>query len=1634
MTRTPSPLRIAIIGTNNDSMYSGGRYHALIMAYALARAGLDVTVITNKKPRFFDDLEPLAPNRVGYVYTPDFHKGVPKAAFDYVVMIPTGIFLPAFYEAVFDFTRKAGARPALINFESGNWFNAVSPVPRDLRLWEYWRRLVADGGLVISSLRVSDTHARDFYAATIPQTLRFEVCGPPINSPAADPSVGIEKDGSVVVFVRSSDPHKGGADLLGIDAEILRERTLKVIAGGPVDPDFSLALQAHFLAAGARIEFHTAISDAEKFSLIAQAQAVLFPSRFEGFGYPPVEAAYMGTETVCYDLPALQETVGDVAQMAPVGDVDALGAALARALEMPPRTEALNAAAANLAGIDAVALRLSDIFLRSLDVVPPLRAGSGRAAWGPFNASDADVTVQSLPALPALVRSFRHTASRQQLLSLQICSPEVVATAVIQTPGVDLEDVHIRQRDMRNGSRILEITGRISGQHAPTDILTLALLGPAGDTLATTQIQLIAPERASPVQLSLTGLWLETGGSRLTFSVKGADRIALRSDGGDWHEAAVVNGTATLQLGDTQPHKNGMTVYLFAKGEVLEIFTGCPTTAGMRARTTAETVKTGGLEIADLSDDHWHRGVLRRPDAEQAGVIVCQVPKDIPAPAAGDTVRLGSGRLLAIRSVHRKGKRINLNFAVAIDPEIDGYPGSVTLVARAAGNPHPVAPGPGWANGVWVGAGNMSGRCLLLASEAIDAFDGITEDLAVLSATGGEIAIEKIWRMGPVCAVWVVTPVDPRLSARAPFEVIRSSGAANLKLLPGKGRGKPPSGPVWSDGLKAGHVIRLAPDAQAGPGDILAFPGGALRYLQAVETTPAQTWCLLDLAAPEDPAGPLRFASLREQATLGQGQLLYPTRISSPGASKILWMSDQYRQTLPPQPAEPATDRPRVLFASIVPPDPADQGNRIVTRNFIAHLLARGFDVDLLLIGRVSPERMVLEFGDRVRVFSWAFPKWETEPSAALRQHIVKTIRDVNPAPAEAATFQDLLREASTYHPFYIVPDPLIRMAQALYHTHEYHSIVCNYTHLIRVACELAPIRPLPPVTVVTHDALSRLPLEYGGQPLNTMYRMCAPETERAVLDAVPGAVILAISTSEQRYFREIGVQNPIELCEYDGLQECSRYRVLPGAFEGRRLLFHASGNPMNRVAIDWFLQSCWDQIRSAVPDATLVVCGGICNLIDKSTPGIELHGIVARSRLMEILGTSSVAINPTLAGTGLKIKTVEAACAGLPSVCLPGAIEGLEAVAERFCLLGHDPESFSHACIRLLSDKEHWDGLRESALALAAERFSEAAIYGPVDKKMGWDRGVEDRFAARRTEYGAAPAPALADLVEALPQATRDNGRIAAALSKLGESATASRLLARIVDLPGPHPKDLPAEAARLALADANTQGAIHLALATQAQNPGDALALQYLVRAAVAVGDRPMANGIWQQMALALPARQALADLAEELGLNASLDAAAFWARAPVEVPLNARQYLKAVLQPGQRVGTGWSPMEPWGAWTNGRYARLDLTFAPTTAALRVQLRGHANVLGASAGQKLRISAEGRGVGGFEINREPVPSYLELAIPAAADDAGRSTLALEFFIDNPTPIRPEDSPSQDSRLLGLALQAIMVSEVAAP
>jgi len=146
---------------------------------------------------------------------------------------------------------------------------------------------------------------------------------------------------------------------------------------------------------------------------------------------------------------------------------------------------------------------------------------------------------------------------------------------------------------------------------------------------------------------------------------------------------------------------------------------------------------------------------------------------------------------------------------------------------------------------------------------------------------------------------------------------------------------------------------------------------------------------------------------------------------------------------------------------------------------------------------------------------------------------------------------------------------------------------------------------------------------------------------------------------------------------------------VNPTRSNGNALLFVGSfRHPPNVEGIHWFCQRVWDNVRRAVPDASLLIVGSHMpeSVLRLGTrPGIRMLGYADDLRVC--YQSSAVALVPILTGSGTRIKILEALAYGVPVVSTSVGAEGIALSDGEDVLLADSPEAFSECIVRLLND-----------------------------------------------------------------------------------------------------------------------------------------------------------------------------------------------------------------------------------------------------------------------------------------------------------------------------------------------------------
>jgi len=111
--------------------------------------------------------------------------------------------------------------------------------------------------------------------------------------------------------------------------------TTLVVAGPVGDAESELLIAVDRAGLGDRFRRLSDLTADQRNDLLAAAAVLAFPSLYEGYGLPPLEALVAGLPVVATDVGALHELTGDEIQLVAAGDADAFTDALGSVLRDP---------------------------------------------------------------------------------------------------------------------------------------------------------------------------------------------------------------------------------------------------------------------------------------------------------------------------------------------------------------------------------------------------------------------------------------------------------------------------------------------------------------------------------------------------------------------------------------------------------------------------------------------------------------------------------------------------------------------------------------------------------------------------------------------------------------------------------------------------------------------------------------------------------------------------------------------------------------------------------------------------------------------------------------------------------------------------------------------------------------------------------------------------------------------------------------------------------------------------------------------------------------------------------------------------------------------------------------------------
>lgn len=408
------------------------------------------------------------------------------------------------------------------------------------------------------------------------------------------------------------------------------------------------------------------------------------------------------------------------------------------------------------------------------------------------------------------------------------------------------------------------------------------------------------------------------------------------------------------------------------------------------------------------------------------------------------------------------------------------------------------------------------------------------------------------------------------------------------------------------------------------------------------------------------------------------------------------------------------------LICHMVPYPPAS-GIQLRIYRLLQWMQKAGYRVVLVVASEFKTEEAVTELRRVTYALHWTKPaywrrtRWRTRLGRqfpALREAVWETVKprlqQVHGKVRPQSSVPPKHERREDIHEYFI-SDKLIKTVSKLARRYKPRAVIAEYIF----ATPLFDVFSSTTLKIVdTIDVFSLKEdqvLSFG----ITDFLASSEEDERRYL--LKSDIVVAIQSREAALLRAIVPEREVILAgvDFDVVNDLQTESIIPFS-----IAVVASDNPLNVHGLRGFLAHCWPAIKTACPGATLHVAGLVGNMIRVEDSSIRYSGWVADLDI--VYREAAVVINPAMAGTGLKIKSVEAIAHGKPLVAWTNGVEGLKYEGDPPFIECRSWDQYRDAIVALLASESKRMALSERALEYARTKFEASSVYAELRKHLG--------------------------------------------------------------------------------------------------------------------------------------------------------------------------------------------------------------------------------------------------------------------------------------------------------------------------
>ena len=266
----------------------------------------------------------------------------------------------------------------------------------------------------------------------------------------------------------------------------------------------------------------------------------------------------------------------------------------------------------------------------------------------------------------------------------------------------------------------------------------------------------------------------------------------------------------------------------------------------------------------------------------------------------------------------------------------------------------------------------------------------------------------------------------------------------------------------------------------------------------------------------------------------------------------------------------------------------------------------------------------------------------------------------------------------------------LLRSKEARAAVRDADVIDLQYSESIRLVRLLRRLNPRARITGTFHDVMSQ---SFSREPQDTeaerrYWRGVAERSrghEKAMVARLDEVLVFSDKDAEL-------LGSPPHTVVHPPLSAGEEPRHVPGDRPVVLVVSYLARDENNKAAL-WTIEHVWPLVRDQRPDAELrLVGGGASDQLRERVASLAGDSGVVLTGFVDDLGAeyadAAAALVPVLQGAGVKFKTVEALCHGLPVVTTTVGAEGIDG-DDLYAGLADDPAGLASSLVAVLGDTE---------------------------------------------------------------------------------------------------------------------------------------------------------------------------------------------------------------------------------------------------------------------------------------------------------------------------------------------------------